>query len=93
MSLRSEIIKTIKDNRPNISDSSIRTYTSVLLNIPAKLKADIKNIKVDWYNDKVDDIIKYYKDTKPSLRKSKLASLYILTNNPKYQKLMKEDIL
>jgi len=92
MSLKSDIIKTIKENRPNLSESSIMTYTTVLINIPSKLNADIKNIKLKWY-DNVDNILKYYKDTEPRIRKTKLSALFALTKNQKYQELMKKDII
>jgi hypothetical protein len=92
MSLKTDIIKTLKENRPNLSESSIRTYLTTLINIPSKLNADIKNIKLKWYDDNVDNILKYYKDTEPRIRKTKLSALFVLTKNPKYQTLMKEDI-
>jgi len=93
MSLKTDIIKTLKENRPNLSESSIRTYLTTLINIPSKLNTDIKNIKLKWYDDNVDNILKYYKDTEPRFRKTKLSALFVLTKNPKYQVLMKKDII
>ena len=61
----------IKEKRPNLSKSSIKTYTSTLNNLYKKIydeePIDIK--KTVEKLSKPDNIIKYIKDIKPTVRK------------------------
>jgi len=86
-----EEIKTIlKSNRPNLAESSIKTYSSNLKNIYYKVFG-IKEIILNDFN-KNNEIMKYLENIEPQKRKTILASLFILTNNPKYHDEMMKDI-
>lgn len=84
----------IKEKRPNLSKSSIKTYTSTLNNLYKKIydeePIDIK--KTVEKLSKPDNIIKYIKDIKPTVRKSILSALVVISENPKFRELMLEDI-
>jgi hypothetical protein len=80
----------IKENKPNISESSVKTYNSILTNLYQHVYGD------DDYNMKgfnnTESILKYLKDYEPSRRKTILAALVVLTDNKKYRDLMLSDI-
>jgi hypothetical protein len=86
-----EEIKTrIKSNRPNLAESSIKTYASNLKNIYYKVFGE-GEININNFN-KNNEIMKYLETSEPQKRKTILASLFILTNNPKYHEEMMKDI-
>lgn len=80
----------LKEKRPNLSASSLTTYTSILRNLYKKIWAnhdlDIKDF------DKADEILHFLKDIEPSKRKTILSALVVLTGNDKYRKYMISDI-
>jgi integrase len=86
------IIKTtIKNNKPDISDSSIKTYTSILTNLYKKIFND-SDIDLSKF-DETDKILDYLKTTMtPNKRKTVLSSLVVITDNKAYRDLMLKDI-
>ena len=77
----------LKQKRPNLSDKSINTYTSVLKTIMKNLEFDdVKQLD----NDK--KVLDYMKDMKPNTRKTRLSALFVLTENEAYKKHMLEDV-
>ena len=80
----------IKEKRPNISNSSLKTYNSILTNLYKKV---FKKDDID-YNDfsKSGTIIKYLKDVPPNKRKTILSALVVITDNKDYRNLMLDDI-
>jgi hypothetical protein len=84
----------IKDKRPNLSKSSIKTYSSTLNNLYKKIYNDDENVikKIIEKLSDVDKVIKYIKDIKPTIRKSILSALVVISESPKYRELMLEDI-
>eukprot|EP01038_Epipyxis_sp_PR26KG_P017870 gene17870-24971_t len=87
MTLRESIKEQLNKNRPNLAESSVKTYVSLLFNLAKKL--DIDNIK--YFNEHVDKILDHFKEIASNLRKTSLSALYILTNNDKYKEIMLED--
>jgi hypothetical protein len=87
MTLRESIKEQINKNRPNLGESSVKTYVSLLFNLAKKL--DINDIK--YFNEHVDKVLDHFKDIASNLRKTSLSALYILTNNDKYKEIMLED--
>jgi len=83
----SEIIKKM---RPNISDSSIVTYNSILTNLYKKV-FNTKDIEPRHFND-TKKIFEYLHNIPFNKRKTILSALYIITNNEKYKHMMLEDI-
>jgi hypothetical protein len=53
------IEQIIKNNRPNVTQQTIKTYTSIIKNIGKKIDEDINN---------VDDIEKNYNDIEKYLK-------------------------
>ena len=73
------LAKTIKNNRPKLSDKSVSAYISTLYNIPKKLGVDMKDMDIDWYKQNADKIVKLMDDKPATSRKSVLSALFILT--------------
>ena len=85
-----ELIKEqIKQNRPKLSDSSLKTYISILVNLHKHMKSEDETIT--YFDSNVKEILEYLKDDNPQTRKSILSALYILTNNEEFRKKMLED--
>ena len=75
--------------RPELSEGSLKTYTSILRSIHNKVfQGEI--IKDNF--DKVDTILDYYKDLEPNKRKTILSALFVLTNKSQYRTNMIDDI-
>ena len=85
-----QLKNAIKINKPNISNSSVNTYYSILKNLYKKVYNDDK-YELTKFND-TTKILNYLKDIVPNKRKTILASLVVLTNNRIYQEKMIEDI-
>ena len=82
--------KLIEKMRPNISDTSITTYNSILTNLYKKV-FKTKDIEPKHFND-TKQILQYLQDIPYNKRKTILSALYIITNNEKYKTLMLDDI-
>ena len=80
------IQETFKKNRPNLSDSSIKTYCSIIRSVCKKTDLDAKDL-----NTNAEKIIASYKELKPSSRKTILSALFVLTGNKDFQKSMVDD--
>jgi hypothetical protein len=87
MTFRDEIAKTIKEKRPKIGESSIKTYTSLLFNLAKKMNGN----DMDFFHKNVEPILEHLKDVASNLRKTTLSALFIITNNDEYRKIMLED--
>ena len=84
-----ELKELIKQKRPHLSDSSLVAYNSVLRNIHNKVFGT-KDVQVDNFNN-VDKIMDYYKDKDPIPQMNAFNSLFVLTENKKYQTAMMEN--
>jgi len=86
--MSSSDLKTIlKEKRPNLSDKSIATYSSILRNI-------MKNMLTDNVSklDESSKVLDYLDEFEPSQRKTKLSALVVLTDNDEYRNQMLKDI-
>ena len=85
---RQSILKELKEKRPTISDSSLKTYASNLFSINKKLKGeqDLRFFKNH------EELVKYIKTEMKSLQTQKtlLCALYILTGIEAYRDVMLE---
>ena len=84
------IIGRIKENRPNLSAGSIKTYKSILKNVYDRCYND-----TEYDYDKFDDskrVLAHLKEIPFNKRKTVLAGLSVLTANPDYTKVMMDDI-
>ena len=81
---------TLQTNRPHLTPSSIKTYTSVLFNLHKHMGGNRTNI--DWFYTECENILDYLKqNAKKSTRKSILSALYVLTKLPQFQEQMMKD--
>ena len=86
-----EILKElIISKKPNISESSVKTYLSILKNLYINIFKDDK-IDIECF-DKDDKILSCLKDLEPNKRKTILAALVVITDNKKYRDQMLCDI-
>jgi integrase len=84
--IKDEIIKL----KPNISQSSVNTYNSILKNL---YKNVFKNEDYDLKKfENTGPILSYLKDLAPNKRKTILASLVVITDNKRYRDQMLKDI-
>ena len=86
---RETLSKHIRANRDKISDSSIKTYSSMLSSINKKLDGE-KDL--EFFSKEKDKIINYIKENITSFQTQKtlLSALYILTDLKDYKDLMLE---
>jgi integrase len=84
--IKDEIIRL----KPNISQSSVNTYNSILKNL---YKNVFKNEDYDLKKfENTAPILSYLKDLAPNKRKTILASLVVITDNKRYRDQMMKDI-
>jgi hypothetical protein len=85
------IEQSIKEKKPDISSSTLRTYKSILKNLYAR-NNEGKDMDVKWFSDE-DKVLESLKDKAPAQRKTTLSALIAISKNAeKYRKLMNEDI-
>jgi hypothetical protein len=85
-----ELKDYIKQKRPTISDSSLKTYTSILKNL---YKRVFNTTEIDFTNfENSEEILKFLQDVEPRKRKTILSALVVITNNKDYNKQMLDDI-
>lgn len=91
-----QIRETVKKNRPSLSDSSVKTYTSIISNLYKYMKKtqDVDGA-VEFFSKHPKDVMEYLKDRDGSKRKTQLASLVVLTEKTPavemYRKQMLDD--
>ena len=83
--------KYLKEKRPTLSASSLKTYSSILGSLYRKVYGD-ESIEVNKFDD-APKIIEHLKDLSPGRRKTILSALVVVTSNKKYRDLMMDDIL
>ena len=89
--LRNKIHSALQSQRPSLSSSSLRTYSSVLFNLHTKHMKQNHN-DIEWFSNQYQSILDYLNtNTKKSTRKSILSALYVLTNRPEYREQMIAD--
>ena len=82
---REKIHDAIKERRPQLSASSLKTYVSILFNLHKKLEPDGDDLKFFGEDHK---ILESLKDKPPQTRKTILSALFVLTGNAEYNKIM-----
>lgn len=84
------LINVIKEKRPELSESSIKTYDSILRNLYIKIfKSD--KFDINKFND-TDIILKYLADIPANKRKTILSALFVISGKPEYKEQMLTDI-
>jgi len=87
---KDNIIERLKHNRPNLTVSSLYTYSSTLSALYKKVFGN-NDIDLAKFND-TEKILDALKDKEFNARKSVLSALYVLTNKDEYKTPMLEDI-
>lgn len=83
------ISNKIRELRPNLSNSSVKTYTSILWNLYKKIFDD-GDIDFNNFNNK-KLFLKYLEKYEPQKRKTYLTALTIITGDKDYRDLMISD--
>lgn len=86
-----DLAEVLKEKRPNLSDSSIKTYKSILSSIYRKCYPSDKEIDLAKFDD-VNSVMSHLKEIPYSKRKTTLAALVVITGNKEYNKQMMSDI-
>lgn len=93
----STVEQILKKNRPNLSQGSIRTYTSIIKNLGKEMKQDFSEPQFILKHHK--EILEHLENTPPKLRKTRLASLVVFLSKEekaedvlkKFRELMADD--
>ena len=72
-------IKHIKETRPHLSDSSIRTYTNILKNIYRDLQGD-KEFDYHYFTDEHTKVMEHLEKVKFNVRKTMLSALVAISD-------------
>ena len=85
------IQETIKQLRPQLKENSVKTYSSILRSMYKQVYPDDKEIDISKFQN-TEDFLSYLSDYDPSVRKTYLSALVVLTENDEYRTQMMEDI-
>ena len=85
----------IRENRPKIADSSLKTYASIISNLYKRVaKNDDVSKAFDYFSKNPKEVLTHLKEVDPSKRKTVLASLVVLTEpNEKAADLYRKQML
>lgn len=87
--------KRIRENRPNITDSSVKTYVSILSNLYYRVHERDQPIDMSFFRNE-KRILELLKDKTPQSRKTVLAAIVVLNGQDHQQdiisKQMKDDV-
>ena len=86
-----EISKRLRENRPELSDSTLKTYTSILKTLYRKLFGESENINFKNF-EKWNEIKNYLSDKPISTKKTTYSALFVLSGLQKYNDLMRDGI-
>ena len=86
-----DLAKILTEKRPTLGPNSVKTYTSVLKSLHAKVFGTKTPTSIDNFM-KTDKILDALANKSPVSRKTTLSALVVLTNNNKYRQQMLLDI-
>ena len=82
----------LHEKRPNLSESSLTTYNSILQSLHKKIFGDSTEIHLKNFDD-TDKILEFLKNIPAQRRKTTLSALVVVSGgNDKYRKQMLDDI-
>ena len=88
-----KVLSQLKKNRPHLTSTSIKTYSSIINNLYKKMNGD--GDVYDYLKKNIDKVVDHLKDERPNLRKTKMAVLVSLfgddANTSKLKEIMLED--
>lgn len=79
--IRTAISEQIRENRPNISERSVHTYTATLFNLLKKIK--VKLTDINQFTEHADELLKYLITARAP--RNQLTALLVLTNDQRYK--------
>lgn len=82
----------IKEKRPNIGESSVKTYVSLLRALYKRVFPEDKEFDVDKFMTHKNDVMDTIKDEPSNKRKTKLAALVVITEDKDYREMMLSDL-
>jgi hypothetical protein len=86
-----DLKSVLKDLRPELSASSITTYSSILRSIHKKVFGADTALSIKNFENAIE-ILKYLEDMPSNKRKTILSALVVLTNDSTYRREMMSDI-
>ena len=86
-----DLAKILKEKRPTLGSNSVKTYTSVLRSLHARVFGTETPLSIDNFQQ-TQKILDALSDKTPVSRKTTLSALVVLTNNDKYRQQMLLDI-
>ena len=88
--MEEQIIDILKEKRPNLHQKSIKTYVSLLKNIMKNMKYE----DLEQLNKNPKDVIEFLKEKYENINglKTRLSSLYVITENKEYHTDMMDNI-
>jgi len=81
----------IKEKRPTLSESSVKTYNSTLSPLYKRIWTEDKDIDPEKFATNVDMVIDFCKDIDPKYRRTIMAALVVITGDNKYREQMWKD--
>lgn len=86
---RAEILKSVLNNKSDISDTSARVYVATLASLAKHFEwTDVKN-----FTSKSKDILKYLDTLTPTRRKAMLSALIAIVSHKTYSKIYKDKMI
>lgn len=85
-----DIEKIIKDHRPDVSMSTVRTYRSILVNLAKKIGFELKS--PNDIKTHIKDIVAHLKNVPPKSRKTSLSALVVFYDSPHHDKHIMENL-
>lgn len=85
-----DIKAILKEKRPNLSDSSINTYNSIIKNLYKKV-FEKDTIDLHDFNN-TEKVLTYLQDMPSNKRKTILSAITVLTDNENYRNQMNRDV-
>ena len=86
---KEDILKLLKDKRPNLSANSCRSYVSTLANLPKK--CDLPDTTSSLLHN-TSHILQCLKDVEPHKRRSIMSALFVITECPQIKEQMDSDM-
>jgi len=81
----------IKEKRPTLSESSVKTYTSTLTPLYKRIWTNDKDIDPSKFANNVDMVLDFCKDIDPKYRRTIMSALVVITGDNKYREQMWKD--
>ena len=88
---KSNLKEILLKNRPALSTNSLNAYSSNLKNLFLKNNKD-KEFNLEWFSNE-NNILESLKDLEPARRKTYLASVIVLINDPEKTKQLQEQMM